>query len=570
MALLKFDEDTFKKLADSTQAERDEFIAKLSYPQKVKFTHWLQARIASQGLGAKKFPDPISMAIATKKQAWTWLEGAEHIRRLSLVIAAKVRAGKHVAIEMPPRQGKSTLCSVWTPAWLFAEKPKSRVMMLTYADTFAAMWGQTVRDLIQEFGQDWGLAIDPANTAKKDWKLTTGGFMLSAGIGGQVIGRGCDLLVCDDMMKEQDADSPLIREAVWKLFEGTALSRVEPGGSIIVIMQRFHEDDIIGRLERQKELKDGLGADFSFYRIPAIAEAKDQLGREEGAGLVWGKFTQEVWEKRRANVSPYTWSAIYQQRPSPAGGGHVLRAWFEDGKYEPTGWKKGELPPRFDKMIQTWDFTLKDKQTSDLTAAFVLGISDAVIYVLDGWIAHANIPQAIQQFFVFQRRWPRTTHKLVEDAAGGPAFIQIMRRRVAGIVAVKPGTSKLARLKAAAPAMESRNVLFPVLEGGGRPRWAIEAIEQLCSFPKAPHDDAVDALTQGINWLDPLGLASVQRAHQGALNDIVHPFQTPQQALQERFFKGAHAALQEHSQDYGDSLYSAEDLPLELEPAIDI
>lgn len=530
------------------------WVERLSYPQQLKVHAAVKARMEAQGRLIPRFTDPIAMALASGAQQWQWLHRARHLQVLSQRVAATLRKKGNLAIEMPPRMGKSTLCSVWTPAWHFTETAgRGRVMLLTYADNFAEDWGQAVRDLMLEFGETWHLKVDPENTAKKDWRLLLGGTMYCAGISGQVIGKGADLLVLDDLMKEQDAASPIIREQRWKLLEGTAQSRVEQGGSIIVIMQRFHEDDIIGRLEKQKAQGEGLGTTFEFLRVPALAEKDDILGREEGQGLWPERHPQTFWTNPENNsgrletTSPYQWASIYQQRPSPEGGGLVLRSWFEDEQKRPRGWTPSTLPPKFERVVQTWDLPLKDKQTSNRAAGFVLGLADAVVYVLAGWIKHAGIVQVMQQFYAFQHAWPQAGYKLVEDTAAGPVFVQLMRRKVAGIVPVKVSTSKTARLQAAIPAMHSGNVLFPVLENGTRPRWAWDALEELFAFPKGTYDDAVDALTQGINWLDPLGYAAMTRRAQGVLDGLPGAPLPPETAFRQRFFEGLKQAAQENA-----------------------
>lgn len=511
MATIRLDADTIYRILTDPDYRRA-YLAQLSVAQRQKVVKTLNEALRSRGLAPIRFEDPVEMAVSTKSQLWSWMGQAKHIRFISAKVAGAVRAHRNLAIMMPPRTGKSTTCSVWTPAWALSETPRLEVMLLTYGDDFAVKWGGAVRDLIFEFGEDWNLAIDPEHTSAKAWWTTARGSMHSIGLGGSVVGRGTRLLICDDLMKEEDADSPLLRQKVWDRFQGTALSRVESGGSIIVIMQRWHEDDIIGRLEKQHAMQEGLGAQFDFVRLPALAEKNDPLGRAEGEGLWPEAIPQETWEKRRAAVSPYTWSALYQQRPSPEGGGIILRSWW--GWYRPE-----EVPAKFDKIIQTWDLTLKDKETSDPNAGFVLGLKDALVYVLAGWISHGGLPEVIQQFHIFQRVFG-ASFKLIEEAASGPAFIQMMRRRVAGIIPVPARANKLARVKAAVPAIMSHNVLLPERNDdpargrGTKERWVWDLIEQCAAFPKGANDDAVDALIQGINFLDPLGHATMLRKGQ--------------------------------------------------------
>lgn len=530
MAILRPDADTLVKVITDPEF-RKAYLARLSLPQRQAFLKKLGDALRNRGLAAMQFADPAQMMQETgvKQYDFTWQ--ARHLQFLSKRVAQTVRQHKNLAIMMPPRCGKSTICSVLTPTWGLVEDPRLEIILLTYGDDFAQKWGGATRDLVLEYGEKWNIAVDPDHTASKAWRLTAKGSMHTAGISVGAIGRGARLLVCDDLMKEEDADSPVLRDKVWDRFSGTALSRVEQGGSILVIMQRWHEDDIVGRLEKQALIGEGLGTQFDFIRLPAMAEKGDVLGRAEGEGLWPERIAQETWEKRKQAVSPYVWSSVYQQRPSPEGGGLVLRTWWR--YYNPA-----DRPAAFDRVVQTWDLPLKDKQTSDFAAGFVLGIKDALIYVLAGWIKHAGLPEVIQQFHIFQTMFPQAGFKLIEDKASGPAFIQVMRRRVAGIVPVQAIASKTARLNAAIPAIASGNVLFPENPDGTKHRWVWDTIEQCAQFPKGTHDDAVDALVQGINWLDPLGHASVVRAQGEAYGMLPDIAVDPRAALAQKLFGG--------------------------------
>lgn len=530
MAILRPDADTLYRILSDSEF-RKAYLARLSLPQRQAFTKKLTEALRQRGLSSMQYPDPVQMIQDTAPGPWEFAWRAKHFRFLSVKVAQAIRAKKNLAIMMPPRMGKSTVSSVLAPAWALVEDPRLEIILLTYGDDFAQKWGGAVRDLVLEHGEAWNIALDPEHTASKAWRLTAKGSMHTAGISVGAIGRGCRLLICDDLMKEEDADSPVLREKIWDRFQGTALSRVEQGGSIIVIMQRWHEDDIVGRLEKQHLMQEGLGAQFEFIRLPALAEKDDPLGRVEGEGLWPERIAQETWEKRRAAVSPYTWASVYQQHPSPEGGGLVLRTWWRF--YNPA-----ERPQLFDRVIQTWDLPLKDKQTSDSAAGFALGIKDALIYVLAGWIKHAGLPEVIQQFHIFQTMFPQAGFKLIEDKASGPAFIQVMRRRVAGIVPVQAIASKTARLNAAIPAIASGNVLFPENPDGSKHRWVWDTIEQCAQFPKGAHDDAVDALVQGINWLDPLGHASVLRGQDEAYGMLPDIAIDPRAALAQKLFQG--------------------------------
>jgi predicted phage terminase large subunit-like protein len=456
-------------------------------------------------------PDPASMAILNPRYGWM---DAPHIHYLSDGIATTVDANSAAMVTMPPRHCKTHLCSVWTPFWFLARRPDANVLLISYELTFARKWGVKVRSLVELYGKDYGLFVDPKKTAGDDWELTTGGGMKTVGVGGGISGNPVKLLIGDDLLKNQEeASSEVIREKVWDWWESTVIQRIEPDTSTILIGTRYHEDDLLGRVLAAS--KAGIGPKFDEITLRAKAEDDDPLGRPVNEGLWtthagWG---QEFYDKREREVSPYVWSSVYQQRPSPPGGNKVDPAWWKF--YQPN-----QAPVRFDEEIQTWDLALDSQKKADsFQCGGVLARWGASIFVRDCFHEHSPVAAGVnlatrapeKSVVSCIRNWSRTypaaRQKLVERSLAGPMLVGTLHHEVGGMLSWPPKgrqkSSKEAMVEACVPDIRAGNVYLPLNPDGSKPRWVAELIEEFRQFPNAAHDDYVDMLTQGITFLQP-------------------------------------------------------------------
>jgi predicted phage terminase large subunit-like protein len=234
---------------------------------------------------------------------------------------------RRLAVFMPPRHGKSTACSQYFPAWLLGTYPDRRVILTGHTAEFTAGWGRKVRDLLTEWGpRVFGVSVQKDLKAADEWELVgTGGGMKTAGIGGNILGRGADLLVIDDAVKDaEEAMSRTVRDKHWEWYTSTALSRMEPGGCELVLMQRWHADDLGGRAVRAWAES---ALPYDVLRLPALAEADDPLGRREGEAL-WPERYDRATLLELQRLKPYWFPAQYQQRPVPQGGAIFRAEWF--------------------------------------------------------------------------------------------------------------------------------------------------------------------------------------------------------------------------------------------------
>lgn len=449
------------------------------------------SQIPTLGAGALQgLPEsPAALAVKmTQNNRVPW-EAAPHLALLSEALVKTIEEGGRLLVSMPPRHGKSELISHWLVLWFLARNPTKKVILASYEADFAAHWGRRVRNAILDVGPELGLQLDGTSTAANRWSLTAGGGMVTAGADGPITGRGADLFIIDDPIKNmEEAQSPKLRENLWDWYQTAALTRVEPGGAIVIVGTRWHQDDLIGRLE---EKKDGIGVPWEVIKLPAFAEADDPLGREKDGPLWPERISRQMLQEIKDSLTPYNWSALYQQRPTPEGQGSISRGW----------WKHyAVMPAEFDTVIQSWDLAFKDLTDGSYTVGQVWGRRGAEFFLLDQIRGHFDAPTTLAAFRQMWSKWPQSGMKLVEDKANGPAIIALLHKEIPGIVPVQVRQNKQQRLSAVAPMVQAGNVYIPHL---GLGRWVADFIEEAAGFPNAANDDQVDAMSQALTYLQP-------------------------------------------------------------------
>lgn len=241
-------------------------------------------------------------------------------------------------VEMPPRHGKSSLCSQYFPAWYLGRNPDHNVIIASYESGIAATWGEKARDTLAEYGGDvFGIKVRTQFNRSTDWRIDGHtGRMRCVGVVGGITGRGANLLIIDDPIKDAlEASSETYRDRAWNWYTSTARTRLEPGGIIIVIQTRWHQEDLIGRLRRQALLG---GEQWESLTLPAICEQPgDVLGRQVGDTLWPDRYNHEGLRILRESIPEHWWNALYQQRPTPPGGALAKTIWFKLAHTRPAG-----------------------------------------------------------------------------------------------------------------------------------------------------------------------------------------------------------------------------------------
>lgn len=392
---------------------------------------------------------------------------------------------RFVIIEMPPRHGKSMTGTESFPSYYLAKNPNKRVIATAYSDSLARKFGRLNRDKIVEHGHLFDVKISRENRSTNDWSIEgKAGGMIATGIGGSITGQGADLLFIDDPFKNAaEANSPTMRKKIWDEWESTLSTRLHTNASVVVIMTRWHEDDLVARLLANK------AREWTRIRLPAIAEDEDDLlGRSIGEALCPELGYDEEWAKtKKIEVGSRTWDALFQQRPAPGEGAMIKRSHIKFYTELPSGVRND--------MLDSWDLTFKDSVGADSVSGQNWGRLGADMYLIDRVNDVMDFPATLTAIRTFTAKH-RSNRILIEDKANGPAVISTLKREISGIIPVEPIGNKIARVAAISPYWEAGNVYLP--DPSIAP-WVYDYIEQIVSFPFAAHDDDVDAMSQALN-----------------------------------------------------------------------
>lgn len=399
---------------------------------------------------------------------------------------------KRLMVFMPPRHGKSQLTSIQFPAWFIGNYPEREIICASYAQELAAHFGREVRNLVSdpEFGDTFGVSLAPDSAAKHRWNTSAGGSYVAAGVGGAITGRGAHLLVIDDPVKNrEDADSETYREKVWDWYRSTAFTRLMPNGAVVLVMTRWHDDDLAGRLLEQE------GDQWEVVTLKAIGD--------DGRALWPEWYDVKALEQIRATVGPREWSALYQQSPTLDEGDYFKREWVQ--------WY--DDAPQYDYLAiyGASDYAVTDG-AGDYTVHGVIGVDDEDnIYVLDWWRGQTASNEWVDIAISMMRQWnPRQwaeeNGQIIKSI--GPFLEQRMREQRVYCVREQYASAhdKATRARAIQARMSMGKVFLP----RGR-QWAQELVSELLRFPAGAHDDQVDVLSLFGRMLSEMVSGSVRK-----------------------------------------------------------
>lgn len=427
---------------------------------------------------------------------------------LDLVDAALVEAletpDARLIITMAPQEGKSTRVANDFPIWALARDPDLRIITASYGQSLANRNGRAIRNRIARSPRT-GLTIARDHGSASEWSIKDHkGGVKSVGIGAGITGHACDLMVIDDPVRSwQDAYSETHRERVWDWWRTEAATRLAPGASVVLILTRWHHDDLAGRLLRK------YPDTWRVVNIPARCDRPDTdpLGRAAGEYMESARGrTHTQWQAREREAGPHAWAALYQGAPTPDTGNILPSGVWTRWPAEAQPWIDRADGSRWvpdigsdprSELIQSWDLAFKGEATSDFVVGQVWLRRGPDAWLLDQVRGRWAITETLRQVRALSARWPQATAKLVEDAANGPAVMNLLRRELAGLTPVTPEGSKVARAHAIAPLAHAGNILLPPDETP----WVGDLIAEAAAFPAGANDDQVDALTQAAHRL---------------------------------------------------------------------
>lgn len=440
---------------------------------------------------------------------------AQYFHRALAAALEEVDKGKilRLIITFPPRHGKSELTSRRFPAWLLGRDPYRHIMFGTYNQPFAEDYGRDVRSIMES---DQFKQVFPGTTLAKGSKSADrlgteqGGRAVFVGRGGSATGRGADFLIIDDPLKDRaEANSATIREELWAWFNDTMSTRLmSDTGAIIIIMTRWHEDDLVGRLTdpTNPHYNAEEAAQWKIINIPAIAEENDVLGREPGAPLWPSRFGLDYLEGfRRRN--PVGFSALYQQRPTPADGDFFRQSYLPVYKHD-------QLPKSL-RVYAASDHAVGTKQTNDRTCLLIVGVDDiGNIWLLDCWWRRAKTDEVVEAMIALMKRWKPVVwwaEKGHITQSIGPFLFKRMREEKVyiNIREQTPSQDKQQRAQAINGRAAMGMVKFPMSAS-----WTEDARQECLKFPGGRNDDFVDALAHIGLGLDKLIRAPIPQERQ--------------------------------------------------------
>ena len=439
--------------------------------------------------------------MAARLSEGRWNPQPLHLHISMALAQAALEGGRRTIVCVPPRYGKSELCSHWFPTWYLDRFPSRQIMLTSYSGDYAGTWGRKVRNTIERNEKHLRVRLSKDSTAAGEWNTTEDGGMVSCGVEGSQTGRGAHVLLIDDPIRNwTEAYSADRRETIWDWFKSTAYTRLEPKASVFLIMTRWHDDDLAGRLIRLGEK--GEGDRWDVIKFPALAEEDDSLGRAPGEPLWPSRFTLEDLERIAKAVggkNGLVWSGLFQQRPVPEG----------SKMFASHLWKRYFFPPRrtdFSRIITSWDMSFKDLKSSSFVVGQVWGFRGARAYLLDQVRDRWDFLEATRRFLALSEDRPEANTHLVEDKANGPAIISALRQIVPGLLEVTPRGSKEARAAAIQPFVAAGNVFLP---SELMCPWIRAYEEEFQSFPVGKADDQVDATSQALAWQWLMGAIQV-------------------------------------------------------------
>lgn len=460
----------------------------------------------------------MALAIVTTNGKAKLPKHLDYLNRKLLEFAAPDSGLDRMMVFMPPRHGKSETVSRWFPAWYLLNFPDKRVMLASYEASFAAGWGSKVRDIFNLHCAARGLRVRPNVAAKEWWEIDkwdtelqtwvpTGGGMYTAGVRGGLTGKGGDMVIIDDPIKNaEESLSPTIRKNNEDWYLSTLYTRLEPGSKLVIIETRWHEDDLAGK--RLEEERLGGPEHWEVINFPALAEENDALGREPGEALWPERFDAPKLRNIEKVQGAYWFSAMYQQRPIPLGKGQFQQQWL--GRYEIIGSTYVLYHPdgrqsvwAVDQCIKfsTVDLATSIKQTADYTVISTWALTpNHELILVDVYRAQMEGPDHVAMLqSVWQNHQP--VGFWIEQAGFQLSTIQTALRAGLPVMPIAPKGDKLERSISAAVRMKAGYYFFP------KGTLYAEEEKELWRFPGGGHDDFVDTVSYSFHVSNDLEYA---------------------------------------------------------------
>lgn len=417
--------------------------------------------------------------VNTRYQA-TWLH-REIARKLEGVEKGDI---KRLMIFVPPRNGKSEIGSILFPAWYLGRHPDKEIITSSYSADLAQDFGYKTRNVVdnREYKELFKTKLREDSKSKAKWLTEEGGGYTAVGVGGAITGRGANVLIIDDPIKNrEEAESQVIRDKIWNWYTSTAYTRLEKDGAVILILTRWHKDDLAGRLLKAQE--EG-GDKWEVVKFPAIA-TRDEHFRKEGEALWSEKYDLVALEQIKKTVGLYDWSALYMQEPISSETQEFKEEYFQYRTME-------EVKALNTRNTLTIDTAISQKASADYTG-FCLNFTDRENkWNLKAWKKKMSPLELIDDLFSL---WD--TFRLEVIGIEKTIYLQVIkpflddemrkRNKFINIVELQHNqTAKETRIRALLPRYESRSIFHIKGQCG-------DLEDEEMNFPQGVHDDVLDS-----------------------------------------------------------------------------
>lgn len=414
---------------------------------------------------------------------------------------------KRLLVTEPPQHGKSRLVSVHFPCWYLAHHPEKNIVQTSYAVSLALFHSRRARDffvspefkilfpgILHKPKTEGQKSIQETRQTAQEWGTIYGGSYYAVGIGGGLTGRGMDIGIIDDPVKDaSEANSETISNRNWDWYSQVFRTRLSPDAAIIVTMTRWSKKDLMQKI--LDNMESGDSEKWDILHMPALAvegNPNDPTNRKPGEALWPWKFNRE-WLLSQKYAMDFkdgskAFESLYQGNPTIAEGEIFKRDWWK--YYNP------KIEHSWSFILQSWDTAFKDTKTADYSACTTWGIEGSRYKLINMWRGKPEFPELKQVFVNLYNKY-KPNLVIAEDKASGQSLIQELKRGTRiPILPVKPDGNKIARANAQTPLIESGLVELPEGE-----IWLYDFIEELSSFPYGEHDDIVDSVVYALNEL---------------------------------------------------------------------
>jgi predicted phage terminase large subunit-like protein len=420
-----------------------------------------------------------------------FINGAHHVRMARAFERVANGQCKRLIINMPPRHTKSEFASYLLPAWFLGKYPGKKVIQTSHTAELAVGFGRKVRNLVDSevYGQIFpGVALQSDSKAAGRWNTNAGGDYFAIGVGGAVTGKGADILIIDDPHSEQEAAlaeiNPEIYDKTYEWYTSGPRQRLQPGGSIVVVMTRWSKKDLTGQV--LKSAAQRSGEEWEVIEFPAILPSGNPL---------WPQFwSLDELSALKNELPNQKWMAQYMQNPTSDASAIVKREWWQI-------WERDD-PPSCEFVLQSWDTAFEKTNRADYSACTTwgvfyqpddAGITQANIILLNAFRQRMEFPllkkKAIEEF----KEWDPDSIIIEKKASGAPLIYEL---RAMGIpvqdFTPSKGNDKISRLNAVSDIFASGRVWIPGTQ------WAEEVVDEVASFPGGEHDDYVDSVSMAL------------------------------------------------------------------------